>query len=157
MGLTPEQITEYRERGYLILDGLLDRDKVERAMGMFRELVEQCRSRETPDSHWSLAVDDEGHPIPGRLHKVQGVGVVDTRALEIARDPEILDRVESLIGPEIDVFGTKFFPMLGPKALSTGWHQDNHYFGTNSERVVSCAIYLERRASHSRWTRRSSS
>jgi len=69
---------------------------------------------------------------------------VDERVLDLAREPEILDRVESLIGPNIDVFGTKFYPMLVRGATSTGWHQDNHYFGTNSDRVVSCAIYLEK-------------
>ena len=143
MQLTVEQVTEYRDSGFLILDGLLNRAAVERALGVFRELVERSRGRQKPDEHWSLALDAEGRPMPGRLHKIQGVGVVDERVLKLASDPEILDRVESLIGPEIDVFGTKFFPMLGPKATSTGWHQDNHYFGTNSDRVVSCAIYLE--------------
>jgi len=112
-------------------------------MGLFRELVERGRSRAEPDAHWSLAKDADEHPIPGRLHKIQGVGVVDPRALELARAPEVVGCVEGLIGPEIDVFGTKFFPMLGPLATSTSWHQDNHYFGTNSDRVVSCAIYLE--------------
>src|SRR4051812_38842093 len=101
MQLTKDQITEYRERGYLILDGLLGQAKVEKAMALFQELVEQCRSRQAPDPHWSLTVDAEGRPIPGRLHKIQGVGVVEERAMEFARDPEILDRVESLIGPEI--------------------------------------------------------
>ncbi len=143
MELTAEQVAEYREKGFLILDGVLDPAAVDRAMGVFRDLVEQSRARQEPDGHWSLAIDAEGRPVPGRLHKIQGVAVVDERALALARDAEILDRVESLIGPEIDVFGTKFFPMLGPKATSTGWHQDNHYFGTNSDRVVSCAIYLE--------------
>jgi ectoine hydroxylase-related dioxygenase (phytanoyl-CoA dioxygenase family) len=143
MHLTSEQVGEYRERGYLILNELLSPETVERSMKLFRELVDRSRAIDKPDAHWSLAVDAEQRPIPGRLHKIQGVGVVDERALELARNPEILNRVESLIGPEIDVFGTKFFPMLGPNATSTSWHQDNHYFGTNSDRVVSCAIYLE--------------
>ena len=46
------------------------------------------------------------------------------------------------MSPELDVFGTKFYPMNTPGATSTGWHQDNHYFGTSSDRVVSCAVYL---------------
>jgi hypothetical protein len=143
MNLTPQEIDEFRDRGYLIFDGLLDRSTVERSVGLFNELVAKSREMAAPTDHWSLALDIEGRPIPGRLHKIQGVCVVDERVLGLARDPEILDRVESLIGPDIDVFGTKFFPMLGPNATSTGWHQDNHYFGTNSDRVVSCAVYLE--------------
>lgn len=143
MGLTAEQIQQYRDEGYLVFPGLISGDAWEKYMEVFRELVERSRSMQSPSEHFSLSPDENGKPIPGRLHKVQGVCVVDSRVLDLTREPEILERVESLIGPNIDVFGTKFFPMLGPRATSTGWHQDNHYFGTNSDRVVSCAIYME--------------
>ena len=48
-----------------------------------------------------------------------------------------------LIGENIDVFGTKFFPKLPNGGTSTGWHQDNYYFGTDTDRIISCGIYLE--------------
>lgn len=35
-----------------------------------------------------------------------------------------------------------FFPML-PGGTSVHWHQDNHFFGTASPHIVSCAVYLE--------------
>src|SRR5437899_772397 len=108
--LTPEQVERYREEGFLILDGLLKGEKLARSLSVFDELVEGSRSRTEPGGGYHLTPDAEGRPIPGLLHKIQGVCVVDARVLELARDPEILDRVETLIGPEIDVFGTKFFP-----------------------------------------------
>ena len=77
------------------------------------------------------------------MHKVQGVCVVDARVLELAREPTILDRVAVLTGDNIDVFGTKFFPKLPNGGTSTGWHQDNFYFGTDTDRIISCGIYLE--------------
>ena len=143
MKLTDEQIRRFGEEGYLILEAVIPPDKVAKYRAIFDELVERSRALTTSQDGYNLAPDAEGRPIPGRLHKLQGVGVVDERVLGLAREPEILDRVESLIGPNIDVFGTKFYPMLVRGATSTGWHQDNHYFGTNSDRVVSCAIYLE--------------
>src|SRR5690349_14047414 len=141
--LTDEQVRRFGDEGYLILEAVIPDEKVAKYRAIFDELVERSRSLTTSQDGYNLAPDEEGRPIPGRLHKLQGVGVVDERVLGLAREPEILDRVESLIGPNIDVFGTKFYPMLVRGATSTGWHQDNHYFGTNSERVVSCAIYLE--------------
>ena len=143
MRLTPEQVKRYQEEGYLIFEALLPPDKLARYVAIFDELVEHSRSLTKSEDGYNLAPDEHGRPIPGLLHKLQGVGVVDERVLGLAREPEILDRIESLIGPNIDVFGTKFYPMLVRGATSTGWHQDNHYFGTNSDRVVSCAIYLE--------------
>ena len=143
MKLISTQIEQYRAEGYLLLPGLLSKEKRARFTAVFDALVDRARSLAAPEGHFSLAPDAEGKPIPGLLHKVQGVCVVDGRVLELARDPGIVDAVESLIGGDIDVFGTKFFPMQFAGATSTGWHQDNYYFGTQSDRVVSCAIYLE--------------
>lgn len=143
MGLTTEQVRQYREEGYLILEALIQGETWERHMRVFHELVEGSRSLTESCNGYSLAPDADGKPIPGRLHKIQGVCVADERVLDLTREPVLLDCIEDLIGPDIDVFGTKFFPMLGRQSTSTSWHQDNHYFGTNSDRVVSCAIYLE--------------
>jgi ectoine hydroxylase-related dioxygenase (phytanoyl-CoA dioxygenase family) len=143
MRLTDAQVRQYSKAGYLILEGLIPADRLAHYRGLFDELVERTRAMTQSDGPFNLAPDETGKPIPGRLHKIQGVALADERVLDLAREPEILDRVESLIGPSLDVFGTKFYPMLVRGATSTGWHQDNHYFGTNSDRVVSCAIYLE--------------
>lgn len=40
------------------------------------------------------------------------------------------------------MFGTKFFPMY-PGGTTVSWHQDNHYFGTNTTEIVTLALYLE--------------
>jgi hypothetical protein len=143
MPLTDLQVQQYAETGYLVLEAVIADERLTRYRQIFDELVERSRSLTESRDGFNLAPDEQGAPIPGRLHKVQGVCVVDERVLDLAREPEILDRVESLIGPNIDMFGSKFYPMLVRGATSTGWHQDNHYFGTDSERVVSCAIYLE--------------
>lgn len=141
--LTDAQIQHFRNEGYLVFESLIRGEKLAHYKAVFDELVERgsALTKETP--HWALEYDDEGRPVPGRLHKIQGVCVVDPRVLDLAREPEILDRVQALVGPSIDVFGTKFFPKLPDGGASTHWHQDNYYFGTCSERIVSCGIYLE--------------
>ena len=143
MSLTPEQIQHFSQEGYLVFPGLLKGEKLARYKELLDELVERARSMPEPQGNFALQPDSEGSPIPGRLFKVQGVCVVEKRLLALAREPEIVDRVAALIGPQLHMFGSKFFPMLPRGGTSTGWHQDNHYFGTNSDRVVSCGIYLE--------------
>ena len=143
MALSETEKQVFGNQGFLIFPGLLSSETIAEYTSIFQELVEHARTMERPSEHFSLAPDGEGKPIPGLLHKVQGVCVVDERVLGLARNPEIIARIESLIGPNVDMFGTKFFPMNIAGATSTGWHQDNHYFGTNSGRVVSCAIYLD--------------
>lgn len=141
--LTETETTRYQADGYLIFPALLAGAARERRLALFEKLVERSKGMETSGDGFHLAPDADGKPTPGVLHKVQGVAVVDPGVLELAREPAILARVADLIGPELDVFGTKFFPMATKGATSTGWHTDNYYFGTDSERVVSCAIYLQ--------------
>ncbi len=143
MALSTEQKNQYQEEGYLVFPALLAEERRLWYCRVFDELVERAARMEASERGFNLAPDEAGKPIPGRLHKIQGVCVEEERVLQLAKEPQILERVESLLGPNIDMFGSKFFPMLAGGATSTGWHQDNYYFGTQSERVVSCAIYLE--------------
>ena len=143
MSLNEKEIQHFHDEGYLICEAIIPPDRLAHYKSVFEELVKRSRSMTESGHGFNLAPDENGKATPGLLHKVQGVGVVDERVVDLAREPEILDRVESLIGPNLDVFGTKFYPMMIKGATSTGWHQDNHYFGTNSHLVVSCATYLE--------------
>ncbi|MBM3277925.1 MAG: phytanoyl-CoA dioxygenase family protein [Candidatus Handelsmanbacteria bacterium] len=68
---------------------------------------------------------------------------VEPCLLELAAEPAITGHVAPLIGPDLDVFGTKFLPKLPGGGSSTHWHQDNYYFATISAQVLSCGIYLE--------------
>ena len=141
--LTEDQIRQFHEEGYLVFEALIQGEKLARYQAVFDALVERGRELTEEISHWTLEYDGDRNPIPGLLHKVQGVCVVEPRVLELAREPAILERVEPLLGPDIDVFGTKFFPKLPNGGTSTHWHQDNFYFGTETDRIVSCGIYLE--------------
>ena len=141
--LTSEQILQFREDGYLVFEALIQGERLAWYKQVFDELVAEGSKLKEQTPHWALELDERGEPRAGLLHKVQGVCVVDGRVLELAREPAIVDRVADLIGGDIDVFGTKFFPKLPNGGTSTGWHQDNFYFGTDTDRIVSCGIYLE--------------
>ncbi len=140
--LNSRQIDRYRDEGYLVLESFFCGDKLARQKAVLDELTERGRSMEGT-RHFTFELDAKGEAIPRMLHKVQGVCVVEPRVLDIAADDDLLDVVESLVGPSIDVFGTKFFPKLPRLGTSTQWHQDNHYFGTNTDGIVSCGIYYE--------------
>ena len=140
--LSSEEIVHFREEGYLVFERLINGPALAHYLSVFDELVERSRHMSESAHSFSLELDGDGNPIPGMLHKVQGVCVVEPRILSLAKEAAILDRAEALLGPDIDVFGTKFFPKLAGGGTSTHWHQDNFYFGTDSPDVLSCGIYL---------------
>lgn len=143
MKLNADQVEQFRKEGFLILPAFFEGEKLARHKAVFDSLVERSRSLQDSDGAFSLAPDENGKAIPGQLHKIQGVCLVDERVLLLAREPELTEAVGSLLGPSLDMFGSKFFPMTLAGATSTGWHQDNHYFGTKSDQIISCAIYLD--------------
>jgi len=145
--LTDTQKQTLQQTGFLVFDGLISGQKLQRYKKSFDELVD--KSKTMTASHWNsagynMATDEQGRPIPGRLHKIQGLFTLESQFLPLARETVIGDKVESILdNPNIDCFGTKFFPMY-PGGNTVSWHQDNHYFGTDSSKIVSCAIYLEK-------------
>ncbi len=142
--LNTELLLQFRHDGYLVFERLIFGERLEHYLSVFDELVEQGRRLQEPAPHFSLELNADGSPRAGLLHKVQGVCVVESRILELAREPAIVERVATLLEHEqLDVFGTKFFPKLAGGGTSTHWHQDNFYFGTDSTRVLSCGIYLQ--------------
>src|SRR5262245_13610942 len=48
---------------------------------------------------------------------------------ELATHPQILDAIESLIGPDILLLATHFFCKYGPEDRFVAWHQDATYWG----------------------------
>jgi phytanoyl-CoA hydroxylase len=141
--LTDADIIRYHEDGFLIFEGLLQGALLDKYVALFDELVEEAAHRKQGEG-WTYELDDQGEVLPERLlHKIQGVCYLEPRALEVAKEPCITDRVAALAGQELDVFGTKFFPKLANGGTSTNWHQDNFYFGTSSDRIVTCGIYLQ--------------
>ena len=104
---------------------------------------------EASQSDWNrggfgLSTGDDGKPIPGRLLKVQGVCAEVPETLALPRHPQLVAAASTLLDDcgDLDVFGTKFFPML-PGGTTVNWHQDNHFFGTDSSDIVTAALYLE--------------
>jgi phytanoyl-CoA hydroxylase len=144
MMLSTAQLAQFRDDGYLIFEALISGQRLAHYVSVLDELVARGNQLKEPAGHFTLELNEDGTPRPGLLHKVQGVCVLESRILELAREAAIVERVIPLVGSEeVDVFGTKFFPKLAGGGTSTHWHQDNFYFGTDSDRVISCGIYLQ--------------
>ncbi|CAE7939065.1 htxA [Symbiodinium sp. KB8] len=147
--------SEFWERGYLSFKALLAKE----APAIRARMDLMMKDAPVTTADWNavdaggaafvLAVNEHGKTVSGRILKVQSAALASSAVLEVFRSPEVVAKVRELysfLGPEVpehvDVFGTKFFPMW-PGGVSVDWHQDCHYFGTASERIISCGVYLE--------------
>lgn len=55
--------------------------------------------------------------------------LVSTWVNDVVRNPRILDSVESILGPNILMWGASFFAKEPSNAAHVGWHQDLLYWG----------------------------
>ncbi|WMS42335.1 phytanoyl-CoA dioxygenase family protein [Acuticoccus sp. MNP-M23] len=83
---------------------------------------------------------DSGGPISGNLrHKTH---LLFTWASEIAHTPAILDAVESLLGPDIMLWGSSFFIKEPGSSSFVSWHQDATYWGLDGPDIVTAWVAL---------------
>ncbi|MFP4409893.1 phytanoyl-CoA dioxygenase family protein [Coleofasciculus sp.] len=132
--LTDNQVQQYREQGYLLVERLFDEIELKLA----RQAIQEMLCELDPTSEAEVEPND---PTvfrriwsPTERHKV---------FQEMAYNSKILDRVESLIGPNI-VF---HYSKINMKAAQVGsvveWHQDLSYYPHTNTDLLSCLIYLD--------------
>ncbi len=140
--ITPEQLNQYQEDGYLILPGLLDADEIGRIQGVRARAEEEARQhgpkfrkgRASYDLE-PLASDPTGRSLA--LRKIQEVYYSEPDFAAVAASGKILDVVEDLIGPEIYYHSSKlmFKPARGGRRKP--WHQDFAYWADmNTQQVT---------------------
>jgi len=65
-----------------------------------------------------------------------------TRLYELIFHPNVLDAVESVLGPDILCWGSSLFVKEGNDPGFVAWHQDSYYWGLEPDDVVSAWIAL---------------
>src|SRR5215470_3471618 len=121
--LTSEQVRHFREKGYVYP---FDAVGAEEAAGFIERL----------DSYDKILGEEAQKQLKIKAH------VAAPWLTELARNKNILDAVESLIGPDILLFGASMFSKRGPDSRFVSWHQDAAYYGLDPQREVTCWVGL---------------
>lgn len=113
--LTAEQTERYREDGFLCpIDVLTPAEAA-----AHRAALEADEARH----------GDTGLPRPiGRYHRANA-HLVSTIACRAALDARVLDAVESILGPDLMIWGAEYFIKEPHTTKIVSWHQDLTYWG----------------------------
>ena len=65
---------------------------------------------------------------------------IDREWLDFARDPMLLDCVESVIGPDIILWGSALFCKTAHGGKATPWHQDGQYWPIRP--LATCTVWI---------------
>ena len=117
--LTPDQVAHYHEQGFVVPDYRLD---------------EQTLQSIRRDHGRLLAAQPEFRDNCSALLSY------DMAFLNYARDPNILDMVEQLIGPDIALWNMSFFAKPAHNGKQTPYHQDGEYWPIRP--LATCTVWI---------------
>ena len=131
--LSHAEITQYRDQGYLIPNWALAPERA----GRVRESLDQL-IRDNPGVRPEKLVS--AHAV-GKGGGKNDEGVQGNPAfLDLAMEPQILDMVEQLIGPDIILWGCHVFCKPAGDGQETPWHQDGHYWPMRP--LATCTVWV---------------
>jgi ectoine hydroxylase-related dioxygenase (phytanoyl-CoA dioxygenase family) len=118
-GLSAERYARYQRDGYIVPDYQLSPDTVAKLQAMMQQIV-----RDNP------TLLNQPIICPNvRNSGVQGLKVDNPEGwMEVATDPHILDVMQTLIGPDLILWGSALFYKAPRKGLPTPWHRDGRFF-----------------------------
>ena len=123
MRLSPKQIKQFNEKGYIYPIDVLNRLEVQH----LREKLESVEKRQG------------GALKPSQRNKSF---LLFKWLNDLVRDKRILNPVSQLIGPDILLWNTLFWIKESNSKSFVSWHQDTKYWGLSSDKVVSAWLAL---------------
>jgi non-heme Fe2+,alpha-ketoglutarate-dependent halogenase len=130
MGLSAEQVDFFRANGYLFPLDAFSREEARR----YRAKIEAYEAQ-------------SGENINKRL-KIKA-HLAFPWMCEIARHPAIVSAVQSIIGPDLLLFGASAFAKDAHDPRFVSWHQDSAYYGLDPHEEVTVWIAFSRSSSES--------
>ncbi len=117
--LTTEQIAQYQRDGYVIPDYRMPEETLEAIKADHARLI--AAHPEVSDYCGALLLYDFGF-------------------LNYAKNPDILDMVEQLIGPDIALWNSSLFAKPARVGTRTPWHQDGEYWPIVP--LATCTVWI---------------
>jgi non-heme Fe2+,alpha-ketoglutarate-dependent halogenase len=121
--LNKDQVEQFRRDGYVYP---FDAISKEEATGYIAKL----------DSYDAMLGEEAQKQLKIKAH------VAAPWIVALARNKNILDAVESVIGPDILLFGTSMFSKKARDVRFVSWHQDAAYYGLDPQQEVTCWVGL---------------
>jgi phytanoyl-CoA hydroxylase len=139
--LTDEQIEQYRNEGFVVVDRLFDADMLARVDATIQQMTELALS----GGDYSKVLELEPEPVDGRRVPRRVFNPYDQHETfrELAHDPRLLDKIESLIGGHFNLQHSKLNMKPAKVGSPVEWHQDMAYFPHTNDDLVTTLVYLD--------------
>ena len=144
-GLTAEQVDLFNEQGYWVAGKLLKDDHIQVLRLEYDRVFRVAREQ---GNYRNLSINDTCDPNKKRNARSQMLQITQMceRSIEFRKllyDEVILNVVESLLGPNIQLFHDQALYKPPRQGGPVFWHQDNGYWKCLPATLVSCWLTLD--------------
>jgi ectoine hydroxylase-related dioxygenase (phytanoyl-CoA dioxygenase family) len=135
--LTPEQVRQYDERGYVLIEDAFDPERlvgVRAAIEPYERRVNDFL-RQLEGGRFEVAAADA---LTVTLH----LSTLAQACRDLAFDPVMADVVHDLIGPDVRLYWDQAVYKLPHNDEAVPWHQDNGYVYVEPQDYLTCWVPL---------------
>jgi phytanoyl-CoA hydroxylase len=139
--LSDDQTEFYFREGYLVVERLFDREDLATVDHTIREMTDAAIASDD----YSKIMELEPEPVDGQrvCRRIYNPFEQHEAFRQLATDTRMLDRIESLIGPNINLQHSKLNMKPAKVGSIVEWHQDLAYFPHTNDSLVTTLIYLD--------------
>jgi phytanoyl-CoA hydroxylase len=139
--LSPKQLEHYRQNGYLVVERVVSNAQIAALRQAADDWVEDSRTVEVNGDLFDL---EPGHSRDRpQVRRIKSPAANSQAYDAVMRDPQVLDIVAQLIGPDIRYQGTK----MNMKSAGTGspveWHQDWAFYPHTNDDILAIGVVID--------------
>ena len=138
-------LSTFNEQGYYLAKGLFSQRAISYLEKEFDKIVNQINaSNENINARWGSELTKTIEDPKSMVLHTHNVQSYSQKMLNMVQNRNLLDIVESLIGPDIILHHTKLF--LKPPKIGSAFplHQDWSYFPTKSNSMVAAVVHISK-------------
>ena len=139
--LTETQRDFYQDQGYLLLEGFLDDDWLERLNRATAEFIEQSRALD--ESSTRILVEPSHTREAPRLRRIPHTVAAHPDFETFGLAGPLIDIVEDLLGPDIRFHHSKLNFKWHSGGEAVEWHQDIQFWPHSNYSPLTIGVYLE--------------
>lgn len=144
-GLTSDQIGLFQEKGFLRLGKILDDELVDTLRREYDHLFSEAQ---TSGRYRNLSINDtedieEKKNAPEQMLQIMQMCERSIHFRRLLYHETLLDLIESLLGPNLQLFHDQALFKPAHHGGAVFWHQDNAYWKCQPANLVSCWMTLD--------------
>lgn len=137
LALSDRELREYNEQGLVVPRCCLGKTYIARLQRLVESTLDITCARDPPVQ---MPV---GPHLPTNLYAAHGMPIPDQLARDwmgLARHPDILGMVRSVLGPDVILWGAQLFHKRAGDGLEVPWHQDGRYWPIHPP--ATCSVWV---------------